>query len=90
MTSPEPTPRPVQLGGWLDQVRRSLPSGGDLSLSEAEQQALLDVARIAAHTSERIAAPLSTFLAGVALGGLAPPERARRLADLARQLALPG
>ena len=31
-----------------------------------EQTALLDLARVAAHTSERISAPISTFLVGVA------------------------
>lgn len=86
MASPKQASTPVQLGDWLDQVRRALPADADLSLSEAEQRALLEVARIAAHTSERIAAPLSTFLVGVALGGLAPAERAGQLADLVRQL----
>jgi hypothetical protein len=86
MGSSEQTPTPVQLHDWLDQVRRLLPSDADLSLSDAEQRALLDVARIAAHRSERIAAPLSTFLVGLALGGLARGERRGRLADLVHQL----
>jgi hypothetical protein len=90
MTSEEQASTPVQLADWLDQVRGALPTEADLSMSEAEQRALLEVARIAAHTSERIAAPLSTFLVGVALAGLAPSERAGRLADLVRQLEPPG
>jgi Domain of unknown function (DUF6457) len=76
----------ISLARWLDRVRRSLPPGVDLGLSPAEEVALLDLARVAAHASERIAAPLSTFLAGVALGSLAPDQRAQRLADLVREL----
>jgi hypothetical protein len=86
MAASEPEATPVPLAAWLDQVRRALPAAADLSLSEAEQRALLEVARIAAHTSERISAPLSTFLIGVALAGLAPAQRADRLADLVHQL----
>jgi hypothetical protein len=59
---------------WLDALRDEL--GTDLELSTDEQRALLDMTRVAAHRSERIAAPLSAFLAGLALAGSEPPERA--------------
>lgn len=86
MAMPDGTAATVSLSEWLDRIRRSLPPGSDLRLSPAEQHALLDLARVAAHTSERIAAPLSTFLAGVALGGLPPEKRVGRLTDLVREL----
>jgi hypothetical protein len=35
-----------------------------LELSEAEKEAVLELARIVAHGSERMFAPLSTYLAG--------------------------
>ena len=90
MATPSETAATISLVDWLERIRRSLPPGGDLRLSPAEQRALLDVARIAAHASERIAAPLSTFLAGVALGALPPQERAGRLTDLVRELQTAG
>jgi hypothetical protein len=65
---------------WLEafaqQVGVALPSPADLD-------ALLDVAGVAAHASERQAAPLSCYLLGRA--GLDPLEGLR----LARQLADP-
>jgi hypothetical protein len=50
-------------------------------LAEADVEALLDLAGVAAHASERLAAPLTCFL--VARAGIAPVEAlalARRLA----------
>ncbi len=54
--------------------------------SRAETDALLDLARVAAHTSERWTAPISTFLVGVALAGVPPRERAARLRALVTRL----
>jgi hypothetical protein len=50
-------------------------------LAEADVEALLDLAGVAAHASERLAAPLTCFL--VARAGIAPADAlalARRLA----------
>jgi hypothetical protein len=41
-------------------------------LSEADVEALLDLAGVAAHASERLAAPLTCFLVGRA--GVAPAD----------------
>ena len=41
-------------------------------LSEADVEALLDLAGVAAHASERLAAPLTCYLVGRA--GVAPAE----------------
>ena len=52
---------------WLEAAEAKL--GGDVRLTAAEQQALLELARVAAHTSgDRRNAPLVTFLVGVARG----------------------
>jgi hypothetical protein len=64
----------MTLSQWLDAVRRQL--GTDLDLSTDDQRALLDLTRVAAHRSERIAAPLTAFLAGMALTDLDPARRA--------------
>ncbi len=76
----------VSLDAWLQRMRGQLPDGTTLGISPPEVTALLDLARVAAHTSERIAAPLSTFLAGVAFGGLPGDVRAARFADLVGRL----
>jgi hypothetical protein len=100
MTTNEPSPALVPLAEWLDRVRDGLGTGpighgsnageialrADLTLTTAERRLLLDLARIAAHNSERITAPLSTYLAGIALAGLSPEIRGERLAGLVRDL----
>lgn len=47
---------------WVEAVKREL--GLDLSI---DVDALLDAARIAAHTIERPAAPVTTYLIGIAV-----------------------
>ena len=58
---------------WLEETQRRLESGiedaGDLSLSPADVELLLELARTAAHESgERTNAPLVSYLVGLALG----------------------
>lgn len=74
------------LADWLEDLMRILGPPGGPGLTDEEQAALLDIARVAAHRSERIAAPLSTFLAGVAYGSLPTRERTTALRTLARRL----
>jgi hypothetical protein len=51
---------------------------------EADQALLLDVARDVAHGVVRPAAPLTTYLLGIAVGrGADPAEAAARLTELA-------
>ena len=55
---------------------------GVTPLADAEVEALLDLAGVAAHASERLAAPLTCYLVGKA--GVAPAEAlalARRMVD---------
>lgn len=85
VTDPERQTQP--LADWLARMRDEL--GADdarLKLTPAEERALLDLARVAAHSSERIAAPLTTFVAGVAWADLDARERARRLRALVDRL----
>ncbi|MEY3019784.1 MAG: hypothetical protein RLZZ272_768 [Actinomycetota bacterium] len=62
----------------------SVADGG--TVDAATRDALLDLARIAAHSSERWTAPVTTWLVGIALAGSSPAERAARLAGLVAEL----
>lgn len=61
-------------------------AGGGPELGADERDALLDLARIAAHTSERWTAPLSTFLVGLRYAALPADERGARLRALVERL----
>jgi hypothetical protein len=77
----------MTLAEWLERLRAELGDDPRLALTAEEELLLLDLARISAHSSERISAPLTTFLAGVALGDLPPAERQERLRALTEALA---
>ena len=91
--------RPLSLGAWLDRLSTLL-SASAPQVTPAEQAAILDLARIAAHASERIAAPISTYLVGLAFASLAlltlaacahepstePRERAGALREIVTRL----
>jgi hypothetical protein len=53
---------------WLTEVAE-ITGRPELNLSAEQQSLVLDLAREAAHGVARPAAPLTTFLAGYALGG---------------------
>ncbi len=58
---------------WMEQASRRLAgeTGADpaeYALTEGEIQTLLDLARVAAHASERTNAPLACYLVGLARG----------------------
>lgn len=73
------------------QVGPDLPGArGDLGVTDDERDALLDLARVAAHTSERWAAPVSTFMVGVALHAVPAHERVAMLRRLVETLEPPG
>jgi Domain of unknown function (DUF6457) len=69
------------LDAWLALVQRA-PELGRVSVSSEEQRAMLDLARIAAHRSERIAAPITAYLVGLALAQLDPAARAAAIRGL--------
>jgi hypothetical protein len=70
---------------WFDLLRERLGTTVDAPSAD-EIDALLDLARVAAHTSERWTAPVSGFLAGVAYADLDAERRAARLRALADAL----
>ena len=60
---------------FLEKVRALL--GPDAPTVDAgELEAVLELARVAAHSSERRAAPVTAYLVGMALAGAAAPARA--------------
>lgn len=74
---------------WFAQLLAALPADPDVDapavpahVTDAERDALLDLARVAAHTSERWTAPVSTFLAGIAYASVPADERADKLRAL--------
>ena len=70
---------------WFELLRTQLPATA-ATPGDEEVDALLDLARVAAHTSERWSAPVSTFVVGVALADLDPGERTQRIRALADHL----
>lgn len=75
---------------WLERLGALLPPGTLDEVGTAERAALLDLARIAAHRSQRRAAPISTYLVGLAFASLPRAERLARIADLAARLDAEG
>jgi hypothetical protein len=68
---------------WLTEVAE-VTGRPELNLSAEQQALVLDLAREAAHGVARPAAPLTTFLAGYALGGSGGLDR---LAELVFELS---
>ena len=71
------------LGRWLSALAAELDIAGRVDLA-AERDALLEMTRDVAHGVARPAAPLSSYLVGVAVGaGLPVDEALRRVQALA-------
>ena len=72
----------MDLATWLRAVATRLDLD-DVPLDDEMVTILLDLARDSAHEVERVAAPLTTFLAGVAVGrGGDLAETSRAVVDL--------
>jgi len=76
----------LDVESWLGRLGAHLPAGTLDEVGTAERAALLDLARIAAHQSHRRAAPISTYLVGLAFASLPRAERLARIVDLAARL----
>ena len=64
---------------WINAVCAELNVAADVNVD-----VILDVARVSAHTVERPAAPVTTFLLGVAVaGGMDVSEAAAKIQNLA-------
>lgn len=71
---------------WLEAAAERL--GADVRLNGEEQRALLDLARVAAHTSgDRRNAPLVTYLVGLARGRGDSRSVEELVAEIARALS---
>ena len=65
---------------WIEEVKKELGLSLDLDI-----ESILDIARDAAHTVERKAAPVTTFLLGYAVAEGADIEAAtNKIAELAK------
>jgi Domain of unknown function (DUF6457) len=79
----------MEITAWLTQVCAEL-GLHDLELDDDTRHTVLDLARDAAHRVERPAAPLTTFLVGVAVGrGQALDAAAETVTTLAARAAPP-
>ena len=75
----------VNLHDWIDELCDVLDIDADVDVDEA---LVLDLARVAAHSVERMAAPVTTYLLGLAAGATdASPEQVEALAARAQVLA---
>jgi len=69
----------------LDDWTEALCAELGLDPGDVHQKTLLDLARVAAHSVDRPAAPLTTYVLGVAVGRGKPlEETAARIKELAR------
>jgi Domain of unknown function (DUF6457) len=69
----------------LDEWTEALSAELGLDPGEGSQKTVLDLARVAAHTVDRPAAPLTAYFLGMAVGRGEPlAETAARLQQLAR------
>jgi hypothetical protein len=76
---------PADLRAWVDALSGALDTG-DVVFDEDTMHIILDLARDAAHGIARPAAPLTTFLVGVAVGrGASIGGAAARATELALQ-----
>lgn len=70
---------------FIDKVRVLLgPNAPGVGADEVE--AVLELARVAAHASERRAAPVTAYLVGMAVAGAAPEARTAFIDDLVVKL----
>jgi hypothetical protein len=74
-----------ELNEFIERVR-SLLGANPPSVGAGEVEAVLELARVAAHTAERRAAPVTAYLAGMAVAGAAPEAREAFLDDLVVKL----
>ena len=71
---------------WIARFAEQLPTGGASVPSADEQRLILELSRIAAHSSERIAAPIASYMVGAAFAPLSAGERADRISLLVAEL----
>ncbi|MEX2547624.1 MAG: DUF6457 domain-containing protein [Chloroflexota bacterium] len=70
---------------WIAHFADELPTGSAGVPSAEEQRLILELSRIAAHSSERIAAPIASYMVGTAVASLSAEERADRIRRLVEE-----
>jgi Domain of unknown function (DUF6457) len=82
---------------WLDEYAEALshPGGPEQGVDEAARRVVLKLAREVAHRTERVMAPLSTFLAGMFVAdrvreGVPQDEATREALRVAEGMLPPG
>lgn len=84
----DPQPTPMALDDFLERLRIALgPADPGIELGMEEREAILELARVAAHRCERIAAPLTAFIVGAGLRDLAQPGRIEMIQSVTKSLA---
>ncbi len=84
-TAREAVPAPLRLDAWLA-LLGSQPGMPGVAIDREAERALLDLTRVAAHRSERIAGPITAYLVGLALADVRPADRAARIRTLVSRL----
>lgn len=83
----DPRPEAISLDQWLERLRMALgPADPGIELGIEERDAILELARVAAHRCERIAAPLTAFIVGAGLRDLAQPGRIEMIQAVTKAL----
>jgi hypothetical protein len=83
----DPEPTGLTLDEWIERLRTALGSSDPgIELGLEEREALLELTRVAAHASQRIAAPFTAFLVGAAVDDLSQPARIERIRALTVEL----
>jgi hypothetical protein len=85
MSDERERPAPLGLDAWLEVVTATL-GDPDRTVSRDERALLLDLARVAAHRAERVAAPITAYLVGAVLSTASEDERISRLRRLVADL----
>jgi hypothetical protein len=78
----QPVGEGAALRSWLDRVDGLLPAAAVMAMSAEEQALILELARVASRRSVRIAAPITTYAAGLAYSSMEPDLRLERLRAL--------
>jgi Domain of unknown function (DUF6457) len=75
---------PVNLHDWIDELCDVL----EIEEAEVDEGLILDLARVSAHQVERVAAPVTTYILGLAAGSHgADPSQVESFAARAQALA---
>lgn len=87
-------PRDAEVARWFEALDHALAAADaapdaapdDAEVADEERRLLLDLARVAAHGSERWTAPITTYLVGRGLAARPADERVRVLRSLVADL----